>query len=41
MSGDGGARECVQTRMLSITIGKYAHPQEWHVEVFPWSVTVK
>lgn len=41
MSGSGGAQSCVQGKMLSIRIGKYAHPQEWHVETFPWSVTVK
>lgn len=41
MSGSGGAQSCVKGKMLSIRIGKYAHPQEWHVETFPWSVTVK
>ncbi|MBE7479279.1 MAG: serine/threonine protein kinase [Polyangiaceae bacterium] len=41
MSGSGGAQACVQGKMLSIRIGKYAHPQEWHVETFPWTVTVK
>ena len=41
MSGGGGAQACVKQKMLSITIGKYAHPQVWHVEIFPWSVTVK
>jgi len=41
MSGGGGAQDCVKQKMLNIRIGKYAHPQEWHVEIFPWSVTVK
>ncbi|MCC6899516.1 MAG: serine/threonine protein kinase [Polyangiaceae bacterium] len=41
MSGGGGAQLCVRQKMLSITVGKYAHPQVWHVEIFPWSVTVK
>jgi hypothetical protein len=41
MQGEGGAALCVRQKMLSIRIGKYAHPQEWYVEVIPWSVTVK
>jgi tRNA A-37 threonylcarbamoyl transferase component Bud32 len=41
MQGPGGSRSCVQTKMFGMKIGKYAHPQEWHVEVFSWSVSVK
>ena len=41
MSGGGGAQKCVRDKMFSLAIGKYAHPEEWHVEVFPWTVTVK
>jgi len=39
--GVGGSRSCVYGLMTSMSIGKYAHPQEWHVETFKYSVTVK
>jgi hypothetical protein len=39
--GAGGARDCVRARVCAVTVGKYDHPQEWHVEVFKWSVSVK
>lgn len=41
MSGDGGAQGCVKDKMFAVYYGKYSHPQEWHVETFAWSVTVK
>jgi hypothetical protein len=41
MQGVGGAQMCVRKKMLYWRIGKYAHPDEWHVESFKWSVTVK
>ena len=41
MSGDGGSQSCVKARMMGISIGKYAHPQEWHVEIFAFTVNVK
>ncbi len=41
MNGDGGSRECVHDHMMNLHIGKYAHPEEWHVESFNWSVTIK
>lgn len=39
--GAGGARNCVRARVCAVTVGKYEHAQEWHVEAFKWSVSVK
>ncbi len=39
--GVGGSKPCVTKIMRAVTVGKYKHDQEWHVEVFKWSVTVK
>jgi hypothetical protein len=41
MNGGGGAASCVKAKMFSLYIGKYAHPEAWHVETFPFNVTVK
>lgn len=39
--GLGGARDCVSQKLDAVDVGKYAHPQVWHVESFPFTVTVK
>ncbi|MEZ4227240.1 MAG: protein kinase [Polyangiaceae bacterium] len=41
ITGAGGARTCVRGVFYPYNVGKYAHPEEWHVEVFDWSVTVR
>jgi len=41
MMGMGGAKPCVQSKMFGMSIGKYDHPESWHVETFKWSVTIK